>query len=144
MNLKERNDTTYFDQTGKQILVGDLLKVYHFHSGNRTKYMYLVVVMAETQSFPVMALKAHYAIIPHCKMYALANNEQRVYKEAKIIAKKDWETKRIRIKIKTTNPPENISDVIEGIYCECGEEMFRFEIYNTSDGMHYCECGKMH
>ena len=99
MTLEERKDNTYFDQTGKQILVGDLLKVFHFRSRKRNYYMYHVVVMEETQPFPVMALKAHYADKPHCRMFVVANNHQRVYKDAKIIGEKDWETKRKRIKI---------------------------------------------
>lgn len=99
MTLEERKDNTYFDQTGKQILVGDLLKVFHFRSRKRNYYMYHVVVMEETPSFPVMALKAHYADKPHCRMFVVANNPQRVYEDAKIIGEKDWETKRKRIKI---------------------------------------------
>jgi len=47
MTLEQRKDNTYYDKTGKQILVGDLLKVYHFGSGNQTQYMYFVVVMEE-------------------------------------------------------------------------------------------------
>lgn len=94
-------DNTYYDQTGKQILIGDLLKVYHFGSGNRTQYMYHVVVMEETQDFPVMAVKGHYADKPHCRMYVCADKETRVYKTAKIIGESDWETKRKRIKIST-------------------------------------------
>lgn len=96
--LEILKDNTYYDQTGKQILIGDLLKVYHFGCGNRTKYMYHVVVMEETQDFPVMAVKGHYADKPHCRMYVCADKE-RVYKSAKIIGTKDWETKRKRIKI---------------------------------------------
>ena len=40
MTLEKRKDNTYFDQTGKQILVGDLLKVFHFRSGKRNYYFY--------------------------------------------------------------------------------------------------------
>jgi len=101
MTLQERKDNTYFDQTGKQILVGDLLKVFHFGSRNRTHYMYHVVVMEETKDFPLMACRAHYAEKPHCRMFVLAHNSQRVYYDAKIIGEKDWETKRLRIKVKT-------------------------------------------
>jgi hypothetical protein len=99
MTLEERKHNTYFDQTGKQILVGDLLKVFHFRSRNRNYYMYHVVVMEETKDFPVMAVKGHYADKPHCKMFVVANNLQRVYRDAKIIGVKDWETKRLKIKI---------------------------------------------
>jgi hypothetical protein len=99
MTLEERKDNTYFDQTGKQILVGDLLKVFHFRSRNRNHYMYHVVVMEETKDFPVMAVKSYYADKPHCRMFVFANNSQRVYRDAKIIAVKDWETKRLKIKI---------------------------------------------
>lgn len=99
MTLEERKDNTFFDKSGKQILVGDLLKVFHFRSGNRNYYMFHVVVMEETDSFPVMAVKGHYSDKPHCRMYAVANNPQRVYLAAKIIGVKDWETKRKKIKI---------------------------------------------
>ncbi len=92
-------DNTYYDKTGKQILVGDLLKVYHYGHGNRTKYMYHVVVMEETKDFPVMAVSAHWTEKPHCRMYVCADKQTRVYKTAKIISERDWETKRKRIKL---------------------------------------------
>lgn len=100
MTLEERKDNTYYDQTGKQILVGDLLKVYHFGSGNRTQYMYFVVVMEGmegTADFPVMSLKAHYADKPHCRLFAVTKD--RIYTGAKIIGTQDWESKRKRVKI---------------------------------------------
>ena len=97
--LEILKDNTYYDQTGKQILLGDLLKVYHYGSGNRTQYMYHVVVMEETKDFSVLAVKAHYSDKPHCRMYVCADKETRVYKTAKIIGTLDWETKRKRIKI---------------------------------------------
>jgi len=103
MTLEERKNNTYFDQTGKQILVGDLLKVFHFRSRNRNYYMYHVVVMdgveGDERNFPVMACKAHYNDKPHYRLYSLCNNEQRVYFEAKIISMLDWQTKRQKIKI---------------------------------------------
>lgn len=101
MTIEERKDNTYYDQTGKQILVGDLLKVFHFRSKRRNYYMYLVVVMEETKSFPVMALKAHYADKPHCRMYVVANNSKRVYHNAKIIHEQHFEVKRKKIKVET-------------------------------------------
>ncbi len=97
--LEKLKDNTYYDQTGKQILIGDLLKVFHFMIGKRKQYMYHVVVMEETQYFPVMAVKGHYSDKPHCRMYVCADKENRIYKSAKIIGEKDWETKRKRIKI---------------------------------------------
>jgi hypothetical protein len=99
MTLEERKDNTYYDQTGKQILVGDLLKVFHFRSRNRNYYMFHVVVMEDTNDFPVMAIKGHYADKPHCRMYVVANNLHRAYLAAKIIGVKDWETKRLKIKV---------------------------------------------
>jgi hypothetical protein len=99
MTLEERKDNTYYDQTGKQILVGDLLKVFHFRSRNRNYFMYHVVVMEETKDFPVMAVKGHYADKPHCKMFVVAGNSQRVYRDAKIIGVKDWESKRLKINV---------------------------------------------
>ena len=98
MNLEGRKNNTYFDKTGKQILVGDLLKVYHFGKGNRTHYMYHVVVMEESD-FPVMAARDYTANKPHYRLHVLCDNEQRVYKSAKIIGEHDWETKRQRIKL---------------------------------------------
>jgi hypothetical protein len=92
-------DNIYYDQTGKQILVGDLLKVYHFKVKNRTHYMYHVAVMEETIDFPVMAVSTHYTTKPHCRMYVCADKENKVYKAAKIISELDFETKRKRIKL---------------------------------------------
>ena len=97
MDLEGRKNNTYFDKKGKQILVGDLLKVYHFSSGKRKYYTYHVVVM-EDGDFPVMAIKGHYADKPHCRMYVIANNEQRIYADAEIIGTLDWQTKRLKIK----------------------------------------------
>src|ERR1017187_5388136 len=98
---KERLETlknnTYYDQTGRQLLVGDLLKVYHFTSGKRRHYMYHVVVMEETKDFPVMSVSAHYTTKPHCRLYAIAKN--RIYKDAKIIGERDFETNRKRIRV---------------------------------------------
>lgn len=99
MNLEGRKDNTYFDKNGLQILVGDLLKVFHFKSGRRNYYIYHVVVMEETGDFPVMSLKVHYADNAHYRMYVAADNAQRVYFGAEIIGMKDWEAKRLKIKI---------------------------------------------
>lgn len=95
---KQLKDNTYYDQTGKQILVGDLLKVYHFGAKNRTQYMYHVVVMEETKDFPVMACREYYNEKPHYRLYVLTG-EKRIYNTAKIIKTQDWETKRKRINI---------------------------------------------
>lgn len=99
MTLEERKDNTYYDQTGKQILVGDLLKVFHFRSRNRNYYMFHVTVMEQIGDYPVMAVKGHYADKPHSRLFVLANNPQRVYLDAKIIGTKDWENKRKKIKV---------------------------------------------
>ncbi len=98
--LAEMKDNTYYDQTGKQILVGDLLKVFHFISGKQKKnYMYHVVVMEETLDFPVMAVSGYRGEKPHCRMYVCANKETRVYEAAKIINEYEFQAKRKRIKI---------------------------------------------
>lgn len=103
MNLEQRKNNLYFDQTGKQILVGDLLKLFHFRSRNRNYYMYIVIVMegieADEKNFPVMSIQSYYEAKPHCRLYVLCNNDQRVFHAGKIIAMRDWETKRKRIKI---------------------------------------------
>lgn len=90
-------DNTYYDQTGKQILVGDLMKVFHFMRGKRTQYVYHVVVMEETADFPIMAVSAPDTTKPHCRMH-IAADKDRIYRTAKIIYERDWETKRKRIK----------------------------------------------
>jgi len=97
-------DNTYYDQTGKQILIGDLLKVFHFIGPGRKKnYMYFTVVMegieGSEKDFPVMACQIHYSDKPHVRMYVCANKQTRVYETAKIIGEKDWESKRKRIKL---------------------------------------------
>lgn len=99
MNIDQNKDKTYFDKSGKEILIGDLLKVFHFKSRNKTYYMHHVVVMEQTKDGEVMAVASHWKNIPHCRMSVCCNNAQRVYKTAKIIGEKDWETKRKRIKI---------------------------------------------
>ncbi|MEK6880769.1 MAG: hypothetical protein AABY22_14215 [Nanoarchaeota archaeon] len=98
--LEFLKDNTYYDQSGKQILVGDLLKVHHFTIRKRIHYMYHVAVMEETQDFPVMAVSAHWTTKPHCRMYAVTDKESRVYKSAKIISVLDFETKRKKIQVK--------------------------------------------
>ena len=98
LTLEERKNNVYFDNSGKQILVGDLLKVYHYGNGNKTRYMYHVAVMEETQDFPVMSIRDYDVVKPHCRMYILCN-EQRVIKSSKIISERDFETKRQKITI---------------------------------------------
>ena len=101
MTLEELKDNTYFDKKGRQIFEGDLLKVYHFRSGRKGRkihYMYHVVVMEQTRDFPVMAGRDYYAEKPHYRLYVTCNNDKRTYRDAEIIATKDWETKRLRIK----------------------------------------------
>jgi hypothetical protein len=102
MTLEERKDNNYYDKTGKQILVGDLLKVFHYQVGKRTTYMYQVVVMEDAIDFPVMAVKAHYSDKPHCRLYVLA--KQRIYMDAKIIGTKDWQTKRKKLIVNNELP----------------------------------------
>lgn len=97
--LEILKDNTYYDQSGKQILVGDLLKVYHFNVRKRKHYMYHVVVMEETKDFPVMAVSSYDTTKPHCRMYVCAEKESRIYRDAKIISERDFQTKRKRIKV---------------------------------------------
>lgn len=99
MTLEERKNNIYYDKKGKQILEGDLLKVFHFRSGRRNYYMYHVVVMDNRNSFPVLSCKAHYADKPHYRLYVVCNNEKRVYYDAEIIGEKDLQTKRLKIKV---------------------------------------------
>lgn len=103
MNLEGRKSNLYFDQLGKQILPGDLLKVFHFRSRNRNYYMYKVIVMEGTEgdelNFPVMSIQSYYGIKPHCRLYVLCDNEQRVFYDGKIISMQDSQTKRQRIKV---------------------------------------------
>jgi hypothetical protein len=98
MDLEGKKNNLYYDQTGRQILVGDLLKVFHFRTGKRNHYMYHVAVMEETEPFHVMAFKTHYNNKPHYRAYVVAN-AQRAILSAKIIAVRDWETKRQKIKL---------------------------------------------
>lgn len=99
MNLEGMKSNIYFDKTGKQILSGDLLKVYHYGRGNKTRYMYHVVVIEETKDFPVMSGKDYDSAKPHYRFYVMCDNEQRIYHTAKIIYGKDWQAKRLKIKI---------------------------------------------
>lgn len=97
-NLEYRKSNIYYDKKGKQILVGDLLKTFHFRTKHKIYYMYHVVVIEETTIFPVMAIKDYNSNKPHCRMYVLAN-ENRVYLDAEIISERDYQTKRLKIKI---------------------------------------------
>jgi hypothetical protein len=100
MNLEGRKSNIYFDKTGKQILKGDLLQVFHFRTKSKIYYMYHVAVIEEAKDFPVMALRAYYDIKPHYRLFQVCDNEQRVYYNAKIIGERDYQTKRLKIKIK--------------------------------------------
>jgi len=100
MNLEGRKSNIYYDETGKQILVGDLLKVYHYGNGNKTRYMYHVAVMEETQDFPVMSIRHYNYIKPHCRLYVVCDNDNRMYYGAKIISEMfNGDTKRLKIKL---------------------------------------------
>ena len=96
-DINFRKDNTYYDKTGTQILAGDLLKVCHFVSGKKMHYMYLVAVMEEGV-FPVLAVSDYTTNNPHCRMYVLCD-DNRIYKTAKIINKRDFQTKRKKISI---------------------------------------------
>ena len=102
MTLEERKNNLYFDKSGKQILAGDLLKVFHFKSRNRIYYMYHVAVIegveGSEKNFPVMAFKAHYSDKPHCRAYVVCDS-QRVCYGAKNYTTLDFETKRQKIKV---------------------------------------------
>lgn len=97
--LEILKDNTYYDRAGKQILVGDLLKVFHFWRGKKAEYMYHVVVMEETADFPVMAVSGYKGENPHCRMYVCCNKETRIYQDAKIIYEGDYEARRKRITV---------------------------------------------
>lgn len=102
MTLEQRKNNTYFDQSGKQILIGDLLKVFHFRTANRIYYMYHVAVMEETNEFPVMALRNYSTVKPHYRMYSVCDNVQRIFFAAKIINAVTSENKRLKIKVFTS------------------------------------------
>lgn len=113
MNLEERKSNIYFDKTGKQILEGDLLQIYHFRTKSKIHYMYHVAVMEETKDFPVLALRTHYNEKPHYRLFQVCNNDLRIYADAKIIGERDFETKRLKLRkdvlpaSKNTNSKEN-------------------------------------
>lgn len=96
--LDQRKSNIYFDKTGKQILEGDLLQIFHFRTRRKIYYMYHVAVIEQTKDFPVMAGRDYNAEKPHYRFYSVTRNEQRIYSEAKIIQEKDWQTKRLRLK----------------------------------------------
>ncbi|MDN5414002.1 MAG: hypothetical protein L0G14_09330 [Lactococcus lactis] len=99
MDLEGRKNNIYFDKTGKQILEGDLLQVYHFRTKSKIYYMYHVAVIEETKDFPVMGGKDYFSEKPHYRFYVVCDNEQRVYADAKILNERDWQTKRLKIKL---------------------------------------------
>jgi len=103
MNLEGRKNNVYYDKKGVQILEGDLLKVWHFIGARRkVNYMYLVTVIEETKDFPVMSLRDYHSDKPHCRLYVLCDNEQRMCKDAEIVDQRYWE--KPRLKLKTFKP----------------------------------------
>lgn len=99
MTLEQRKNNTYFDKKGRQILVGDLLKVFHFRTRKKIHYMYHVVVMEETKDFPVMAARDYNSVNPHYRLCAISDNDQRIYHDAEIVQEWDFESKRKKIKV---------------------------------------------
>jgi len=100
MTIEERKSNIYFDKKGRQILVGDLLKIYHFKTKRKIHYMYHHIVMEDTKDFPVMAIQSYISNKPHCRLFVLCDNQQRVFENAEIVYEYDYQTKRQRIKIK--------------------------------------------
>jgi len=99
MDLEGRKNNEYFDSTGKQILVGDLLEVFHFRTKRKIFYMHHVAVMEETSPFPVMAMRCYHKTKPHYRLYVVCDNPQRVYFGARIINEIDFQAKRKKIKV---------------------------------------------
>lgn len=99
MDLEGRKSNVYFDKTGRQILEGDLLQIFHFRTKSKVHYMYHVAAIEDTKDFPVMGGRAYFNEKPHYRFYVMCNNEQRVYHEAKIISELDYQTKRLKIKV---------------------------------------------
>jgi hypothetical protein len=95
--IYERKNKFFFDKKGNQILVGDLLKIYHFRTKSKIYYMYHHVVLEQTEDFPVMAIQSYISDKPHCRLYVICNN--RIYYDAEIIHKFDYKTKRLKIKV---------------------------------------------
>ena len=63
--------------------------------------MYHVAVMDNRGEFPVLSGKDYYnAETPHYRFYVVADNPDRVYADAKIINERDYQTKRLKIKLK--------------------------------------------
>jgi hypothetical protein len=98
-HLQFRKNNLFYDCKGKQILVGDVLKVYHFATINKIYYMYHDVVMQES-GFPVMACKDYNSDEPHYMLYQVCDPLTFIYEGAEIISGSDWRTKRKRIKAK--------------------------------------------
>lgn len=96
LTLEERKNNIYFDKKGRQILEGDLLKVYHFRTKRKINYMYHVVVI-EQGEFPVMSGRDYDSDNPHYRFYVVAN-DKRVYESAEIVYEKDFQAKRLKIK----------------------------------------------
>jgi hypothetical protein len=93
-----RFENTYYDKDGKQILVGDLLRVDHFKNGNKMHYMYHVPVMEDTKDGQVMSLRSYYGVKPHVRMFVVSDELGWIY-NAKIISTLDFQTRRKLIKI---------------------------------------------
>jgi hypothetical protein len=92
------NENLFFDKKGKQILEGDLLKVFHFRTRSKIYYTYNVVVKVQNEKGEFFMIKDYSADKPHCLLWVAASNSERIFKKAEIIAG-DWQAKRKRIKI---------------------------------------------
>lgn len=95
IDVEERKNNLYYDETGLQILPGDLLRVYHFTSGKTKRYMYHVADIEDGQ-FPVMVAHHYRRERPHYRLYIVAD-ERRIIHGTRIIHKFDLENERKRI-----------------------------------------------
>ncbi|WP_312189753.1 hypothetical protein [Sphingobacterium sp.] len=98
LSLEQRKNNIYYDKNGRQILEGDLLKIFHFRTKSKIHYMYHAAVMEQTKDFPVMSGRDYDADKPHYRFYVIAN-DNRVYEKAEIVSERDWESKRLKIKL---------------------------------------------
>ncbi len=102
-DLEFRKDNTYYDQTGTQIIAGDLLRVFHFRTRGKIYYMYHVAVIEETKDFPVMSGASYDTTNkPHYRFYVISS-ENRIFEDAKIVFKNDLKAERKKVKI-----PKNV------------------------------------
>lgn len=92
--IRRKIDEAVYDETGKQILPGDLLKVYHYTARRNRKKHYLYKIALNYEGY----WGANDFDAEDKSRHILQFDQRNVCVGAKVVYEKDWETKRKKIK----------------------------------------------